>query len=174
MRDGTFSRSPEFRDRLKDLALAIALAVLGVLGYLHIGQEVASGLLEQQDITFATLPSVWCGLLVVLSLVYAASVVIDLARLRAHAAGERREGAAKAEPPRVESRLIVRILVTVVALVVFAALLGEAPFFLLVVAFLAVTLVAYGRPARWPTLALAVAGGAAFHVLFVWMLKLPL
>ena len=174
MRDGAFFRSATFRDRLKDLALAIALAVLGALGYLHIRQEVASGLLEQQDITFATLPSVWCGLLVALSLVYAASVVIDLVRLRARAAEEGRDDAVETAPPRVERRLIVRILVTVVALVGFAALLGEAPFFLLVVAFLAVTLLAYGRPARWQTLVLAVAGGVAFHVLFVWILKLPL
>ena len=174
MRDDASFQSRTVRDRLKDLALALALAVLGASGYLHIRQEVASGLLEQQDITFATLPSVWCALLVLLSLIYAASVVVDLVRLRAREGQEHLEGSVDAAPPHVEPRLILRILVTVVALVVFAALLGEAPFFLLVVVFLAVTLIAYGRPARWPTLALAVAGGAAFHVLFVWILKLPL
>lgn len=174
MTGGGLLHSRAFRDRLKDLALAVALAALGVFGYLHIRAEVASGLLEQQDITFATLPSTWCALLVLLSLVYAVSAVVDLVRLRARMTTESRDGISEPEPPRVQRGLIVRILVTVGALVAFAALLGELPFFLLVVAFLAVTLLAYGRPARWPVLVLAVAGGAAFHVLFVWILKLPL
>lgn len=166
--------SPDFRERMKDLVLALALIALGVFGYVNIRSGVATGLLEQQDITFATLPSIWSALLVLLAAIYALSVLVDLARVRSRIVREHRAGEFEPAAPRLERRLVLRLVATVVALVLFALLLGELPFFVLVTVFLFATLVTYGQPIHWTTALLAVLGGAGFHALFVWILKLPL
>lgn len=167
----------EFRNRLKDTALAALLGGLGILAYVSVRGTGATGLLVGQDIGYATLPSIWSALLVLLAVLYGTTSLIDALRIRRRLQAGKADGPGPGvtlERPRADLRLVARVAGSVVLLLAYALLLETLPFALLTMAFLLVALLLYGQPFRWTTLALAVGGGAFFHGLFVVFLKLPL
>lgn len=167
-------KAQRFRNAAKDLALATCLCALGIFALVWIRGTVSTNILAGQDISHATLPSVWSSLLAFLALLYgiqASRTLISAWRdLRAEGDG----GKAAFQAASVDWLMVGRLFGTVIAMTVFALLLEELPFVALTTVFLFAILLIYGQPLRLRTGILAALGGVGFHGLFVEFLNLPL
>lgn len=163
-----------FRNAAKDLALATSLCALGLFCLVWIRGTVSTNILVGQDVSHASLPSVWSGLLAFLALLYAIQAARALSSAWRELQAEGVSGKAAIRGASVDWLMVSRLSGTVVAMLVYALLLEAVPFVVLTTAFLLAVLLIYGQPPRLKTAALAVLGGAGFHALFVEFLKLPL
>jgi hypothetical protein len=167
-------KAQRFRDAGKHVVLATILFAIGLFALVWIRMTVSTNILVGQDISHATLPSVWSSLLALLALLYGLRASYDLivAWRALQADGDGARAAMRAGS--VDWLMFGRLSGTVVMLVIFALLLEAVPFIVLTTAFLFVIFLIYGQPLRLRTAVLAVLGGAGFHGLFVEFLKLPL
>jgi hypothetical protein len=152
---------------LRDTAAAVVFIVVGLLAIVLIRRGgVASRIVETQTLTYATLPTLYGALLVILAGILGAGSVLKM-RIQ------------RREPPAAEkkggSRVVrVRTFGTLVLLLAYALLLEHLPFLVLTAAFLAVLFLLYGRRPIWMIACLSVLGGLGFYYLFIYFLNLPL
>ncbi len=163
--------------RIKDMFLGTVLIFIGVGSYRLISQATETGLIGNQTVNHATLPEIWGVALVGLTAVWMMRLTLELRQcnreIKKHGFHDRKI-TLQGLFPSLTRNLVLRMMVSVGALFIYATFLESVPFILLTAAFLFVMLMTFGRPITKKTFALAVGGGVVFHFLFVTMLKLPL
>jgi len=158
---------------VKELVLSSALMIIGLAAVLAInatGQH--SQVADTDSLTFATLPTIYGSLLLLLSAIFFAG------SLRRYLA-QRNRGHSKttddAESDAPSSRTVLaRISLTLVCLVAYVALLHYVQFMVVTSLFLFAMFWVYGQRSFGKMAALALLGGACFHGLFIYILDLPI
>lgn len=159
----------EMSEAKKDLLTGIALLLLAIGGFVFINPNGASVYAGDGGLTWRSMPFAYASALVLTSSIY---IFQSLRKMRA-------PGGAKAEPKdelqrRTARTVLVRRVVTLVLLLVFAALLQVIGFAILAPLFLFALFRLYER-GRWQGDAtLALVGGFCLWLLFVPVLKLNL
>lgn len=163
--------------RTKDIFLGVVLIVIGLYASVSIQLTEATGFTTEQLIGHSTLPSIWGGLLAGLTGLWMIQVVLELCHVnKALAALNQKEHVFSIDRmfPTLSRKLILRMIASIVAILAYALMFEEVPFFLITGIFLFLMLLVFGRPLHWKTAALAVIGCVAFHLVFVTFLQLPL
>ncbi|MFQ5936057.1 MAG: tripartite tricarboxylate transporter TctB family protein [Acidiferrobacterales bacterium] len=162
--------------KLADMILAIVFIAIGLLVLNDIRSTEHTGYNVIESITFATMPSIYAGLLIGLSLLFGATATFEILRERRSKKGTIDAAAVRSEETSGASRKItaVRTVSTVVAVVVYVLLLEYIHFLALTAIFLFVMFQLYGQRSVVGTGAVAIVGAAALHGLFITILKLPI
>ncbi|MEM1048149.1 MAG: tripartite tricarboxylate transporter TctB family protein [Pseudomonadota bacterium] len=162
----------EVAERIKDLALAAVLALVGIGGFLFINPTGADYSAGPGGLTWRTLPFIYSGLLLFLVGLFAASTLYDLFLIRRGETARSLLG----ERPRVTGTFVSdsRRVATLVCLVAYAAALKPFGFAIATPVLLFAMLRVLGRRRYGQNLALAVIGGLLLWILFVGVLKLPM
>lgn len=153
----------------KDLATALGLLGFAIGAFVFINSDGASVYLGPGGISWRTMPFIYAGGLVALSLIYIAQSIAKIV-------AERAETPDRPDPARAaEDRLIVRRRwITLALLLTYAATLKLLGFVIVTPVFLFLLFRLYAR-GRWRgDLALSLVGGLALWGLFVRILKLNL
>ena len=163
--------------RTKDIILGISLISVGLYASISVQMTESTGLITDQLMNHATLPSIWGGLLAALTSLWLVQVINELRHVN-KALGMLGQNdhvfSIDRMFPTLSRTLILRMIASIIAIIVYATMFEEAPFFLITGVFLFVMLLAFGRPLHWKTGMIAAIGCAAFHVVFVNFLQLPL
>lgn len=161
-------------NRVADLVLAIVLVAIGAFILIDINSTEQTGHSVIESVGFATLPSIYAGLLVALSGTLGGVALLGLLRERSvrrkSGSGNRRTAPRAGGLSALDG---LRTVGTIVAVLVYALLLKYVNFFALTAVFLLVMFHLYGQRSLLRTGVVALVGAAAFHALFVMALKLP-
>ena len=163
--------------RTKDIFLGSALIAVGLYASISIQLTETTGFVTDQLMDHATLPSIWGGFLAALTGLWMIQVIIELRHVnKALAALQQKEHVFSIDRmfPALSRTLILRMIASIVAILAYAVMFEEAPFFIITGIFLFVMLLVFGRPLHWKTAGLAAIGSVAFHLMFVTFLQLPL
>lgn len=155
------------RDKARDLVLAGAIALFAIGGFVFVnptGVEVFQG---PGGLSWRSLPFLYSGLLLALTLLFAAATLRDLLLAR-------RSGAAEAPRERTPPSVTLRRAATLAVLLLYVAGFTAFGFTLTTPLFLFCMFYVFGRTSLAGNLALALVGGAALWLLFVQILDLPL
>ncbi|MEZ5842396.1 MAG: tripartite tricarboxylate transporter TctB family protein [Hyphomicrobiaceae bacterium] len=160
-------------DRIKDLVTALVLAGVAIGGFLFINPKGAAVTEGPGGLSWRSLPFIYSGLLLALTVVYASISMIGLRR-----ALRNRMDAAVAtleHPPLTDQRRTdLRRLATVACLVLYATTLPMFGFALTTPVLLLALFFVFGRTNLFANLTLSLLGGFLLWLLFVGILKLPL
>jgi hypothetical protein len=159
---------------LRDAALSITLIAVGIAAIARVNTVGTSRAVATQTLTHATLPTLYASLLVLLSLMVLIGSLRSILRSRRAADGRQ---AAHRRPDRLPSDVtlqLVRWSGTLALLILYAILLPHIHFLFLTTAFLALLFLLFGRRGWLKVAAASVLGGAAFYLLFIVFLNLPL
>jgi Tripartite tricarboxylate transporter TctB family len=151
------------RSASQDAVVALFLAAFGVFVLVDMGMARGANIVGAGGVTFATLPMLYAGLLLLLS---ALMLVGAIVRLRREPDGK----IAFVLAPVVW----VRIGSTIGLCLLFALLLNRVPFMLLTAVFLFLLFLAYGHRKFQSALVVAVVGAIGLDALFLRILHLPL
>ena len=163
--------------RTKDIGLALALIGVGLYGGISVLSTKATGFVDEQTMDHTTLPSIWGFGLAALTALWLFQVIMELRVVNTSLRSfEHSANVFSIERmfPELTPLLIARMIAAIAAIGIYAVMFEELPFFLITGVFLFAMLLILGRPLHWKTGALAVIGCAAFHLLFVTFLQLPL
>lgn len=163
--------------RTKDIILGISLISVGLYASISIQLTESTGLITDQLMNHATLPSIWGGLLAALTSLWMIQVISELCHVNkalGMLGGNDHVFSIDRMFPTISRTLILRMIASIIAIIVYAVMFEEAPFFLITGAFLFAMLLAFGQPLYWKTGLIAAIGCAALHVVFVNFLQLPL
>lgn len=153
----------------QDLAAAAVLAAIALFAWFWIRSGSTIVIAGSGGVTHATMPSIYAAVLLVLSALLAVHALI---RIRRDDIPSGQATVPLEEPTKAANA--VRFVGTVIALLVYAALLGNAPLSLLTMGFLFGMFWLYGHRRLVPTAIVAVIGGLAIDLLFIRALHLPL
>lgn len=151
------------RQALQDLALAAGFAGLALVGLFGLPPDDAYSQYAEGGVSARTWPMVAGGLLLVLTVFFAAG-----------AARHVMAGWRDAERDRTELTVLAKRAATLVVLIGYVVVLPIAPFWLATPLFLFVMFAVYGERNWLVMAAVAVVGGLLLHGLFVTVLNLPL
>lgn len=160
------------RDKAKDLALAGAIALFAVGGFVFVnpdGVEVFEG---PGGLSWRSLPFLYAGLLLALTLLFAGDALRDLLRADRAAPAERPAPEPAGGPS--EAVINLRRLATLVVLLAYVAGFSAFGFTLTTPVFLFCMFYVFGRTSLAANAGLALAGSAALWLLFVHILNAPL
>lgn len=163
--------------RTKDIGLSVALIAVGIYASISVQSTESTGFVTNQTMDHATLPSIWGAVMAALSAVWLLQVIMELRDVnKALDVLGQKDHVFSIDRlfPALSRRLLLRMVASVIAILAYAVMFEEAPFFLITGVFLFVMLLVFGRPLHWTTAAIAAIGCAAFHVMFVTLLQLPL
>lgn len=163
--------------RTKDMFLGVALVAVGLYSGISVLSTKATGFVDEQTMDHTTLPSIWGILMAVLSAVWLLQVLSEYRTVNKSLAALGADGKIRSVDqmvPELTGRLLLRMIIAIAAIIVYAVFFEELPFFLITGIFLFVMLLVFGRPFGWQVIILSIIGCAAFHVLFVTFLSLPL
>ena len=161
-----------YRERLKDLVLAVVLVAIGIGGFLFINPQGADVTTGPGGLSWRSLPFIYSGLLIALSLIYGASTAIGLRRAIADANGTQHGSQIETRPG--ERKANGRRVATLIALVGYALALPLFGFAIATPLLLLAMFVVLGREGLASNIGLALFGGFLLWLLFVRVLKLPL
>lgn len=155
-------------EHAKDVMLAAALIAVGVAAVVIINATKGQvGISGTDFVGFETLPTIYGGLLAVLSAVYLAGSVRKLRRDRQRPIEPRPPGA-------VRTTVAVRTFGALAALIVYAFLLESVHFLFLTAAFLVALFLLFGQRNPWRIGIASAAGAAGLYGLFIVGLDLPI
>lgn len=158
---------------VKEILLSSALMILALAAVLVInatGQQTRVA--DTDSLTFATLPTIYGCLLLLLSAIFFAG---SLRRFLSDKHRDHPETTEDAETDSPSSRTVLtRIGLTLVVLVAYVVLLDYVQFLVVTSLFLFVMFWVFGQRSLWKMAALALLGGACFHGLFIYVLDLPI
>ncbi|AUN93702.1 tripartite tricarboxylate transporter TctB family protein [Pseudazoarcus pumilus] len=152
-----------------DLLLGSAFIVLGAGAIGVISQVERTALASRGILESKTLPTIYAGLLIGLSVLLIANALV-----RRLAARRPADEARDAPLPGQRLRSAVLIVGTVLLVAAYTVALAHVPFFVATSIFLILCMGFYGRRPWWRVVLLGVGGGAALHWLFVAVIQLPL
>lgn len=158
-------------ERFKDLALAAALAVVGIGGFVFVGPSdmVYPG---PGGLTWRSLPFIYSGLLLALVALYVGSTVLDLLAMRR---GRVPPALLGPRPPvQRDSVADMRRLATFGCILAYALALAPFGFAIATPVLLFAMLRVLGRRDLMRNAVVALVGGLLLWLLFVGILKLPL
>lgn len=148
----------------QDLALATVLAALAVFVLIDMGTAATTNIVRGGQVTHATLPMLYAGLLLFLTSLLAAKALF---RLRQPDTGEPAFSLAPG--------VWLRIAGTLVTLLAYVLLLkSPVPFVVLTGGFLALLFVLYGHRSLLQVGLVAIIGAVALDALFIRILHLPI
>lgn len=148
----------------QDLAVAAVLTAIGVFVIYDMSSSSSTNIVRAGEVTYTTLPLLYAGILLLLTLLLAVKAAVRLRRPDADG------GAGFALAPAVW----LRIGGTLVLLLGYVLLLKSLPFILLTAGFLGLLFILYGHRRPLPIFAVAATGAAALDALFVRILHLPI
>ena len=169
----------EVNERVKDLVTVVLLLAVGVGGFLFINPKGAAITEGPGGLSWRSLPFIYSGLLIGLTLVYGLTSAYGLWRaVRNGEDGETGEAASpelRDEGDRKAARTAdLRRVAVVVCLAAYALSLPMFGFIITTPVLLLVLFYAFGRTRLSHNLTLAIVGGAVLSLLFIGLLKLPL
>lgn len=167
----------EKSDRIKDLVVGVIIMAVGAYGSASIYGTSATGFVHDQTMDHTTLPSIWGVLIVLLGGLWVIQLALELRHINRSLAAIDHDGTVWSLAgmfPKLSPLLLLRMAAIVFGLVIYALTLETLPFYLITGVFLLYGLIIFGQPLSLKTLAIAIAGAAIFHSLFVLFLKLPL
>lgn len=154
-----------------DLLLGSAFIVFGAGAIGVISQVERTALASRGILESKTLPTIYAGLLIGLSVLLIANALVRRLAAR-RTADEAPDVPAPAPGQRARSALL--IVGTVLLVAAYTVALAHVPFFVATSIFLILCMGFYGRRPWWRVVLLGVGGGAALHWLFVAVIQLPL
>lgn len=163
--------------RTKDAFLGIVLVVIGAYASISVQMTESTGFVTDQLMTHATLPSIWGALLAILTGVWLIQVFVELRHVNKALSALGAQGHVFSIDlmfPELSKLLIGRMIASIAAIIAYAVMFEELPFYLITGIFLFVMLLVFGRPLHWKTAGLSAIGAAVFHIMFVTLLQLPL
>lgn len=164
------------RDKLKDLALGCFLLIVGIFAFISVNATEQTRISSGKAITYATMPSIWAGLLTLLALLFMANALLEILAERQ----QRNEGEGISHPRAMEwfsgekRIVIVRTTGTLALLLIYIMLLLHVNFAVLTTAFLFLMFYLYGQTSVIQNAFIAICGGLGFYLLFIYFLKIPL
>ena len=166
-------------DKAKDLTLAAALIGVGIAALIVVQTTTPEDSIQGAEaLTFATLPTIYGVALVGLATLYFLGAAVGLLRdrraARSQVATPKAVSAAEERVVVPARTVAVRTWATLALLITYATLLEVLPFFPITAAFLFMLFWLYGQRSPVKTGAVALLGGAAFYLLFIQILKLPI
>ncbi len=165
-----------FGEKAKDLLLGASLLAVGLFALFSINTSVQIQISSGRTINFATMPSIWAGLLVFLSLLFIANALSEiLAERRRRAEGEGEPTSRDTGWYTGNNRItVIRMVGTLVLLIAYIFLLQYANFAALTTIFLFSMFLLYGQTSLKKNAVVAICGGIGFYLLFIYFLKLPI
>jgi len=167
----------EKSDRIKDLVVGTIIVGVGAYGGMSIYGTSATGFVHDQTMDHTTLPSIWGALVVLLGGLWIFQTATELYHINRSLKTLGSDGNVWSLGglfPNLSPLLLFRMAAIVFGLVIYALTLETLPFYLITGVFLLYGLIIFGQPLGLRTMAIAAAGAAAFHGLFVLFLQLPL
>lgn len=167
----------EKSDRIKDLIVGAIIMGVGAYGSASIYGTSATGFVHDQVMDHTTLPSIWGVLIVLLVGLWMFQVAVELLHINRSLKELGSDGNVWSPGgmfPKLSPLLLFRMAAIVFGLVIYALMLESLPFYLITGVFLIYGLIIFGQPLGLLTIAIAAAGAAVFHALFVLFLQLPL
>ena len=167
------------KERIKDLLLGFGLLAAGVVALLTIpapGQQthISSG----AELTYATLPTIYSWILILLVSLYMAKTVFAIWKDRTDEKQPINQNEPKERAPEItyasQKVIILRTIGTLLILLAYVLLLEHVHFFILTILFLSVLFFVYGQRSIPKIAAVSVCGGTVFYILFIHILKLPI
>ena len=172
------------QEKTKDLLLGLGLLAVGIVALVAInvskGQaRIASG----AALTFAAMPSIYAGLLIVLVVLFIATILHAMWTERSAAqSGEKDKTSAPSDQAQIDvvaeavrrKTILLRTWGTLAALLAYVFLLEYVHFMILTTVFLMVMFLVFGQRSIKKILAVSICGGAAFYFLFIYVLNLPM
>ena len=163
---------PRVAETVKDLVLAVALACVGVGGFLFVNPTDAQVFDGPGGMSWRSLPFIYSGLLLFLVAVLAASTLHDTQRLRR---GREPLALLGERPPSTSDRRTwMRRALTVAAIFLYAAGIEAFGFAISTPLLLFAMLTVLGQRNFRRSVLLALVGGLLLWILFVGVLKLPM
>lgn len=147
----------------QDLVLAAILAAIALFVLVDMGGSAGTNIVRGGEVTHATLPMFYAGVLLLLTLLLALKALIRLRR------PDGSEPAFSLAPA-----VWLRIAGTLACLVGYVLLLKLVPFIVLTAAFLALLFILYGHRALLPIALVSIIGAVALDALFIRILHLPI
>ncbi len=166
-------------EKTKDLLLGVGLLAVGIGALVVIQSAGKAQAITSGTLTPATMPSIYAGLLIALTLVFIANI---LRRLHAERSAARREEQIQAgtdsesEPiTAIQRKTIgIRTAATLAAVLAYVLLLEYLHFFVVTALFLAVMFFVFGQRSLKKIALVSVCGGVALYGLFIYTLNLPI
>lgn len=159
-------------ERYKDLGLAVALAFVGIGGFLFVNPTGAAVSQGPGGINWQTMPLLYSSLLLILVGFFAISTLIDLRKL---SQGEQPPSLLGARPPVTGTAISNwRRVLALGCLIGYAASLQAFGFAISTLALLFIMLRVLGRKNILQNAIVAVTGTLLLWVLFIGILKLPI
>lgn len=160
------------RERYKDLALIVVLAIIGICGFFLINLEESEVYPGPGGLSWRSLPFIYSGILLALVAIFAASTLLDIALLKKGHAAKSFLGAIT--PQSANRVTTLRRIAVFVGIIAYAWGLGAFGFALSTPVLLFVMFFVLGRMNFMENLVLAILGSLLMWCLFVGFLKLPI
>jgi Na+/melibiose symporter-like transporter len=171
-------------EKIKDLALAIALLGVGVFALIAIGAtSEQSRIVSAATLNFASLPTIYAKVLIFLVGVYLLTIFIDIHKQRktsqiqnnGRSSASEKEIETDQSSPTWSSRVIIlRMIGTLLLLVLYVFCLEYIHFMIATTVFLFCMFYVFGQKSLKKITMVSIAGGAAFYLLFIKGLNLPI
>jgi Tripartite tricarboxylate transporter TctB family len=158
----------------KDVLLALALIGIGAVALVSILMTTGERrIMGAEAMTFATMPAIYSGFLIGLSLLFLIGVLRrarSAPNVAAHPATPEADAPSGPSPRTINLRTGGTLLI----LMLFAGLIEHVHFWVLTTAFLAAMFVLFGQRSIKRVGLVSVCGGTAFYALFILALDLPI
>jgi hypothetical protein len=161
----------KFISARRDLALSSLLIIIAIVAIMTVDFTASRTTAASEVFTHATMPLIYSIGLMIISIGIAVPAVIKIVLYKEENTVESSEGEQGTE--KASSIVVIRFFATAIMLVLFALFLGKISLFIETVLFLAIMFVLFGQRNPLKIAIISLIGGAAFHFLFVSILKLP-
>lgn len=159
----------------RDLVVSLVFIVVGILAIVNINSSETGKIVDTGTLTHATLPTLYGSLIILLAGIVLVGALYKLISGRYNPLSESDVPESESDAEKTARRIVVlRLWGTLVLLLVYVFLLAYVYFILLTTLFLAVLFVLFGRRQPVKIAVASIAGGSAFYLLFILILKLPL
>ena len=171
------------QDKMKDLFFATGLLLVGIIALVVINATTAqSRIASSATLTFATLPSVYAGLLIFLVLIFMATTFRDIQIKRmALKDGAREHLEAKEKEKKIDKpsdfdrkKILFRTWGALILLIIYVIMLEYMHFMIITTLFLCGMFFLFGQRSIKQVAAISICGGLAFYLLFIYALNLPI
>ncbi|MCK4534122.1 MAG: tripartite tricarboxylate transporter TctB family protein [Syntrophobacterales bacterium] len=166
--------------KTKDFLIAIALLVIGIGAIVIINMEKEYQRIESgAKLTYATLPSIYAGLLIFLVVIF---LIQTLRVIKTERSGESVPSAGESGPKNddvqatpVSRRVLqVRTVGTLIVLLIYVSLLEYVHFMINTTLFLGIMFWLYGQRSLKKIVVVSLIGSTAFYFLFIYILDVPI